>query len=380
MKVVDVIKYEGNNDNLVWRFPGEDFNTLSQLVVHETQEAILFKNGQALDLFGPGRHTLKTANIPLLQKLVNLPFNGTSPFHCEVYFINKTNVLNILWGTKSPIDVIDPEFELPIQVGASGALDLQVYDSRKLLVKIVGTEACLGAKQFVSYFKNQISMLAKTKLATLIKTFGYFALAEHLEDLSASIGESLVEDFAAYGMQLINFMVSSFGAQEDDFVKLKEVRERKLEYRELGYNWMDERIAEVTQTYAANPVSANNIGSMVAQMPLAFAFGNVLAQESEPLLQSVAGGFSHAPQAFANKLNNSGVADAKDNEWKPSFAVTVKEKEITAAQQDGLECKIDSQVNDDPVAILGKLKELLQADLISQDAYDVKVSEVLGRM
>lgn len=91
MKIIDIIKYEGDNSTFVWKHPAEDFNTLSQLIVHESQEAILFRDGQALDLFGPGRHTLHTQNIPLLRRLINLPTNGESPFHCEVYFINYTN-------------------------------------------------------------------------------------------------------------------------------------------------------------------------------------------------------------------------------------------------------------------------------------------------
>ena len=85
MAIFDVIKYEGNNDVLVWKFPGEDFTTLSQLIVHESQEAAFVKDGQILDIFKAGRHTLHSQNIPLLRKLVNLPFGGVSPFHCEVY-------------------------------------------------------------------------------------------------------------------------------------------------------------------------------------------------------------------------------------------------------------------------------------------------------
>ena len=90
--IVEIIKYEGDNTTFVWKSPVEDFNTGSQLIVHESQEAIFFMNGQALDLFGPGRHTLSTQNIPLLGKLLNLPTGGKTPFHCEVYFINKTEL------------------------------------------------------------------------------------------------------------------------------------------------------------------------------------------------------------------------------------------------------------------------------------------------
>ena len=81
MKITEIIQYEGGNDMLVWKHPSEDFNTGSQLIVHESQEAVFFCNGQALDLFGPGRHTLKTENIPLLRHPLNLPTGGQSSFH-----------------------------------------------------------------------------------------------------------------------------------------------------------------------------------------------------------------------------------------------------------------------------------------------------------
>ena len=88
-QIADIIKYEGDNSTFIWKHPCEDFNTTTQLIVHESQEAIFFANGQALDLFGAGRHTLETQNIPLLRKIINIPTGGETPFHCEVYFINR---------------------------------------------------------------------------------------------------------------------------------------------------------------------------------------------------------------------------------------------------------------------------------------------------
>ena len=94
-QIAEIIKYEGDNSTFIWKHPCEDFNTTTQLIVHESQEAIFFMNGQALDLFGPGRHTLETQNIPLLRKFANTLLK--TPFHCEVYFINKTEQMAIRW-------------------------------------------------------------------------------------------------------------------------------------------------------------------------------------------------------------------------------------------------------------------------------------------
>ena len=88
MQIAEVIKYEGDNSTFIWKHPSEDFNCFSQLIVHESQEAVFFMNGQALDLFGPGRYTLKTQNIPIIGKLLNRVTGDQSPFHCEVYLGN----------------------------------------------------------------------------------------------------------------------------------------------------------------------------------------------------------------------------------------------------------------------------------------------------
>ena len=110
MAIQEVIKYEGENSVLIYKHPAEDFNTMSQLIVHESQEAVFFSDGQALDSFRAGRYTLETKNIPLISKLRNLVSGGVSPFHTEVYFINLATMMDIPWGTPSQVTVRDPNY------------------------------------------------------------------------------------------------------------------------------------------------------------------------------------------------------------------------------------------------------------------------------
>ena len=139
MAIADIIKYEGDNSTFIWKHPSEDFNSLTQLIVHESQEAVFCMNGQALDLFGPGRYTLETQNIPQVGKFLSRATDDKTPFHCEVYFINKTVQMGLKWGTDSKVRYIEQESGIPLELGASGDLNLQVSNSRKLLVKLVGT-------------------------------------------------------------------------------------------------------------------------------------------------------------------------------------------------------------------------------------------------
>ena len=138
-QIAELIKYEGDNSTFIWKHPCEDFNSLTQLVVHESQEAIFFMNGQALDLFGPGRYTLETQNVPRVGKFLNRLAGDETPFHCEVYFINKTVQMAVKWGTDSKIRFLDPSLGIPFEIGACGEMNLTVSDSRKLLIKLVGT-------------------------------------------------------------------------------------------------------------------------------------------------------------------------------------------------------------------------------------------------
>lgn len=120
MPIASIIKYEGDNNAVIWKHPCEDFNSLSQLIVHESQEAVFMMNGQALDLFGAGRYTLETQNIPLIGKALNRLTGDKSPFHCEVYFINKTEKMSMKWGTDSKVQFIEPTYGFPISIGANG--------------------------------------------------------------------------------------------------------------------------------------------------------------------------------------------------------------------------------------------------------------------
>ena len=104
MAIIDRIKYDGNSNGsqwLIYKCPSEQFVLGSQLIVNQGQEALFFKGGEALDLFGPGTHTLSTGNLPILNKLVNLPFGGKTPFSAEIYYINKTANLDMKWGTST---------------------------------------------------------------------------------------------------------------------------------------------------------------------------------------------------------------------------------------------------------------------------------------
>ena len=228
-QICEVLKYEGDNSTFVWKHPSEDFNSLTQLIVHESQEAVFFMNGQALDLFGPGRYTLETQNIPKIGGIFRRMTGDTTPFHAEVYFINKAVQMAIKWGTDSRVRYIDPNFGIPVDIGASGSMNLAVSDSRKLLVKLVGTMNGIAweeregrndnfTKSLMNSFRPMISTAVKSNLSVAIKEeqFNILEVDEHLDTLSARLHSKIKPGFEEYGLTIPQFYLTTVVLPEED--------------------------------------------------------------------------------------------------------------------------------------------------------------------
>ncbi|MBO7327827.1 MAG: SPFH domain-containing protein [Lentisphaeria bacterium] len=216
--IAQIVKYEGDNQTFIWKHPAEDFNSGTQLIVHESQEAVFFMNGQALDSFGPGRYTLKTQNIPLISKFFNLVTGGVSPFHCEVYFINKTEQMAIKWGTATKMEFIEPTFGFPIQLGACGEMSLKIEDGRKLLIKVVGTENYLDQNDLVQKLRSFLIIKLKPYMVTYIREnkVSIFQIDEHLQIMSEALRNLMLADFAEYGINLVHFFINTVMKPEND--------------------------------------------------------------------------------------------------------------------------------------------------------------------
>lgn len=230
--LASIIKYEGDNETLVWKHPIEDFNFGSQLIVHESQEAIFFRDGQALDLFGAGRYTLQTQQLPLLEKIYKLPTDIEGTFHSEVYFVNLATQMGIKWGTDSKVRLFDPASGLHIEIGASGEFNIRVTDSRKLLLKVVGTTGGLGQEQLLGigngkgFFRSMVMTQVKSYLAQTIKenAINILEIDEHLMALSGALRERINAALDEYGLTMPEFYVSRIVTPDDDpnFRRMKE--------------------------------------------------------------------------------------------------------------------------------------------------------------
>ena len=322
MSITDIIKYEGDNSTFIWKHPKEDFNTMTQLIVHESQEAIFMMNGEALDLFGPGRYTLETQNIPKLGKYINATAGGIGekPFHCEVYFINQTVQMALKWGTDSKVRYIDPESGIPMELGACGEMNLRVSDSRKLLVKLVGTmkgiaweQAGSGfTKSLKDAFRPMITTSVKSNLPTAIKAnnINVLEVDEHLTELSQTLKESITPGFEEYGLTIPQFYLTTLVLPEDDpnFRKIRELHtislQKRMAFAESEVKRAQvEAEAEVSKTKAkteAEVVAAQRVAELEKQTTQT----EVLKREAErKIIQTQA-------EAQARAIEASGEAEA----------------------------------------------------------------------
>ncbi|MGN0687659.1 MAG: SPFH domain-containing protein [Oscillospiraceae bacterium] len=294
--IASVIKYEGDNSTFVWKHPIEDFNLGSQLIVHESQEAIFFRDGKALDLFGAGRYTLTTQNIPLLEELYKLPTNADTIFHSEVYFINQTVQMGIKWGTDSKVRLFDPATGLHIEIGACGNFSLRVKDSRKLLIKLVGTTGglasdslgntvqfpcpscshmltvdknvkeytcpscskridvpvngrCITNNQSISMFKPMIMTKVKSNLAKAIteNKINILEVDAHLDEISETLKQQINPILDEYGLYMPEFYVTTLQTPDDD-PNFKRMREQ---HAEAFLNVRQEEILKATAEASA---------------------------------------------------------------------------------------------------------------------------------
>ena len=332
MAIAEVIKYEGDNSTFVWKHPSEDFNTLTQLIVHESQEAIFFMNGEALDLFGPGRYTLETQNIPKLGKALN-KITGETPFHCEVYFINKAVQMGLKWGTDSKVRYIDPDTGVPLQLGASGELNMQVSDSRKLLVKLIGTMNGIAwndtganfTKSIQNSFRPVIANSVKSNLTPAIKAANIDILEvdEHLTELSEVLHKAILPGFEEYGITIPQFYLTTVVLPEDDpnFKRIRELHTIAFQVR-LAKAEAQVRSA---QALAEADVTASR---RVAELERQTTETEVLRREAERKVLEA--------QAEAEATKMAGLAEAQVMQAKGYNQKDVLQAEVQKAYAEGI--------------------------------------------
>lgn len=354
--LVSVIKWEANNDIFVWKHPIEDFNLGSQLIVHQTQEALFFRDGKALDLFGAGRYTLQTQNIPLLENIYKLPINTDNALHTEIYFINKTVQTGIKWGTPSRVRIIEPSSNIPIEIGARGSFNLEVADSRKLILRLVGTASSFaqsdvnddGETYSVEYmrgkFADLIAMNVTSLLARVIteNKLNVLTIDTMKPEISRILGNAINIGLMEYGLQIPKgqFYVTDVMTPDDDpnYIRLKN------QYVSASLDIRDEQIEKARIEAAESRIMAEktveakvNIFDAQATAASAKISSQGMADSSVILAQGGAEGIVLEGKAQADAYRAQAMAEAEEMKAKGyTYQDETKRQVGLEAMQNGL--------------------------------------------
>ena len=363
--IIEVIKYDGPNDILVWKFPNEDFNTHTQLIVGPSQEAIFVKGGQVLERFISGTYTLSTKNYPFIRSLVGLVTGGVSPFSCTVYYINKVISMGIDWGTDTPISVVDPIYHVPIDIRSYGDFSLRVENGQKLMEKLVGQAYGISHQEIQQFFSNMMAtqvrgVISSTMLERQLSPIGIDA---HLADMSAAAAEKIRPIFEPYGMAVNHFTIAAITAPELDTIKQK-ARDLQEHRMETDVTTEDKRKMAQAQAFENRELGINEQQKWVAQM------GQTLAGNPGPL---VGGGIGFPGMIGGNVVQPAAAGTAEIarllmNQPPQGTAEGAEEQPAGQPAREPFEERVR------------KLKYMLDNGMITQQQYDDKINQIMSEI
>lgn len=270
---------------LVFKYPNNGITMGCVLTVRESQEAYFFKNGVLCDKFTAGRHVLSAQNLPILNKLVNLPSGGQTTFLAEVWFVSKLEKRNLLWGTGG-MRIIDPYFQIPVKVASRGQYGFRIDDGAMFLKKLVGTLKLAETRVIEQQFRSDVIEGVKVATARYMKEQGLNIneLGTEYRKLGRFIAKDIQESFDEYGIELLNFNIEDISIDESDagYQKVMEGVAENARLKQLGVNYIQQKQIDIVQTAAGNEGAGNFMG-----VGMGMGIGQQMGQMvSDAMLQS----------------------------------------------------------------------------------------------
>jgi membrane protease subunit (stomatin/prohibitin family) len=306
MAIIDLVKYNGAPDVFAWKFPSEALSTWTQLIVNSSQQAVLFRDGIPYDLFEAGSYTLDTDNIPILRRFMNIPFGGKSPFAAEVWFVNLLTMMDIRWGTATPVQIQDPKYGILLPVRSFGQFGIRVTDARKLLRKLVGTLPSFSKDDVNRHFRGLFVTRIKDVISNYLVNKGISVLEinAYLDQISQYMKEQLAPELADYGFEVVNFYVNDISFPEDDpaIAKLRNALSKRAEMGIVGYSYEQERSFNPREKAAAN-ASGGTMGAGIG-LGMGLGLGDGMAAAAAQIGKGLSFGKEPEPEKPEKTVTN----------------------------------------------------------------------------
>lgn len=289
MALIDVVKYEINDGEFCHKFPSEDLRIGTQLIVYPAQTAFFVKGGSICDEFLSGTYTIKTENIPILNKIINLPFGNNTPFTAEIWFINQVSKLDIQWGTPQPILLEDPRYKIIVPVRAHGQYGIRIDKPRLFLETLIGNMKSFQVEKIEQYFKGRIISSLNTLISKQIIEMGISVLDINTQLMSMSLfcDEQLNKLFEKYGIRIVDFAIMSINVPQDDesVIKLKQAKDLAARLNITGRDvYQMERSFDVLDKAASNEGAGGQMMAMGAGLGAGIGVGNAMGSTAAQML------------------------------------------------------------------------------------------------
>jgi membrane protease subunit (stomatin/prohibitin family) len=323
--------FDESGRELVHREPqggSSDIKMGAQLIVQDTQNAVFYRDGKALDVFGSGRHTLTTANIPVLTKLLSLPFGFNSPFQAQVYFVSMKKFIDLKWGTKSPINFRDSELSF-VQLRASGKFSMRIKDPQMFINEIVGTQGKYTTAEIEDYLRDSIVSKLNTVLGRNLKTM--FDLGQAYPQIEDGVKAEVTDFFTSMGIELTDIIIIGI-------VPPDEVQEKINERSSMGAIGNLDAYMKFKTAQAMEKAAENEGGGGAAGMGVGLGAG----------------------MTMANMMMGSMVNQNQNQQNQ---------------QQGG-----QKMSQDDVLATIEKLNKLKEAGALTQEEFDAKKKDLLSKL
>lgn len=291
MALINVIKCDIVDGEFCYKFPSDDLKLDSQLIVYPSQTAFFVKGGEILDSFTSGTYTLSSENIPLLNKVINIPFGNESPFKAEVWFINQISKLDMPWGTPQPILLEDPKYKIIVPVRSNGQYGLRIKDPRLFLETLIGNMSAFTADKISQYFKGRLIQSLNSLLAKQItqRNISILDINTELIPMSEECVTQLNDIMGKYGIEIKEFSIMSVNVPENDesVIKLKEAKAMMARLNITGKDvYQMERSFDVLEKAASNEGAGGQMMGMGVGLGAGVSAGSTMAQMSSQMINT----------------------------------------------------------------------------------------------